>query len=60
MRLEGSDPHRPVPCLSWRTGGVFAESHPLFSSKRNWNTWSVPRCGTNTKRFVLSVRMECA
>ena len=39
---------------------MFAVSRPLFSSNRNWNTWSVPRCGTNTKRFVLSVRIACA
>jgi len=50
----------PVPALSCSTGGVFAESRPLFSSNWNWNTWSVPRCGTNAKRLVLSVMIACA
>ena len=55
MRWRG-----PLPAFSCRTGGVFAVSRPVLASNRNWNTWSVPRCGTKTKRLVLSVMMACA
>jgi len=53
--------HRGVSAARPRLESLcIAVSRPLFSSNRNWNTWSVPKCGAKTNRFVLSVRIECA
>jgi len=50
----------PWPCLICTVGGVLALSLPVLASSLNWKIWSVPRCGTNTQRLVLSVMMACA